>query len=398
MSTENKHLHVRSCTYKMLYFIFTALHVGSAQSPAQLNILNMKLLFCILLLCLPGDAVSHNIKRSICTVTSNNDPLLDDIPNILAALQECGDTGRIVIPVNQTFNIRSPLDLSLCQRCDFQINGILRLSSDWDYWEKQATVFRISNTTNIMLDSDGSTGLIDANNFGLAMESGVPVPERMPKLFSISDDSYQVHIRDLKIRNVPGTVFHVTSRSSAVRIYDVEIESAANLGYLIEGAKHVYIWNNTLRASGACVAIAPNATNVQVEDTRCLTYTREGRPPNGIELRLQGSGTEETNYIRNTFVKRFEAIGWMNVIAFIADDGPSQQTFEIHNATFIDVTFGRLSCQAAYLEQRETSLSATDILFRNFVGTAQRGSNLTCAHEGDVCDFRAEGWNVTITN
>ncbi|OAL47256.1 pectin lyase-like protein [Pyrenochaeta sp. DS3sAY3a] len=358
----------------------------------------MKLLLCTLLLCLPGDVVSHNIKRSICTITPNNDPLLDDVPNILAALQECGDTGRIVIPLNQTFNIRSPLDLSLCQRCDFQINGILRLSSDWDYWEKQAAVFRISNTTNIMLDSDGSTGLIDGNNFGWAVEPGVPIPERMPKLFSISDDSYQVHIRDLKIRNVPGTVFHVTSGSSAVRIYDVEIETAAHTAYLIEGVKHVYLWNNTIRATEACVAIAPNATNIQVEETRCLAYTREGRPPSGIELRLQGSGTEETNYIRNTFVKRFEAIGWMNVIGFIGGDSPSPQTFEIHNATFTDVTFGRFARQAAYLEQRDISLSATDILFRNFVGTAQRESNLTCAHEGDVCDFKAEGWNVTITN
>lgn len=360
-----------------------------------LDIFNMKPLFCMLPLCLRAETVAQSSKRSICTVIPNEDPLLDDVPNIVAALQECGDTGRVVLPVNQTFNIRSPLDLSLCQRCDFQVNGVLKLSSDWDYWEKQPSVFRISNSTNIVLNSDGNTGIIDANDFGWALEPGAPIPDRMPKLFSISDDSYQIHIRDLKIIHAPGTVFHVTSGSSAVRFYDLEIQSTSNIGYLIQGARHVYIWNNILRAAGSCIAIAPNATNIQVEDTKCLTFPQEGLSPNGIELRLQSS--EEGSWIRNVFVKTFEGVGWQNVVAFIAGQGTSPQAIEVHNATFTDVTIGGPARQAAYLEQHETPLVATDILFRNFKGTAQYASNLRCVHQGDVCEFRTEGWNVTIT-
>src|SRR5262245_17261869 len=92
-------------------------------------------------------ASSPTKKREVCTVKSFGDPLSDDVPAIVEALKRCGDSGRILLPADQTFRIRSPLDLSPCQACDFQINGFLSIAPDWDYWEKQSAVFKISKTT-----------------------------------------------------------------------------------------------------------------------------------------------------------------------------------------------------------------------------------------------------------
>ncbi|CAO2658086.1 Nn.00g073460.m01.CDS01 [Neocucurbitaria sp. VM-36] len=355
----------------------------------------MRVLFSICLFLLESQALRRNAKRDICTVASRNDPLVDDIPNILSALQQCGDTGHIVLPANQTFKIRSPLDLSLCKRCGIDINGILKLSQDWDYWEKQSAVSKLSKASNVIISSEGNTDIIDANDFGWVRLPDVPVPERMPHLFSISDGSYQVHIRNLKIRYVPGTVFYMSSESSAIRLYDVEIQSAAATGFSIENAQHVYIWNNILRATGSCITIAPNAANVQVEDVRCFTYVLKDTPPSGIRLTVSNSGA--LHWIRNIFVKNFEAIGWMNVVIFsTVPENLAPQSLETNSATFTDIDHGDSARQAVELVSSSAPLTATDVTFSNFRGTVQYDSELKCAIERDVCDIKKEEWNTTI--
>jgi hypothetical protein len=56
------------------------------------------------LLCLHSESL---VKRAICNVYSNNDTLVDDIPDTLSALQQCGDTGTVILPQGQIFNMRS---------------------------------------------------------------------------------------------------------------------------------------------------------------------------------------------------------------------------------------------------------------------------------------------------
>src|SRR5689334_4622716 len=105
-------------------------------------------------------------KRDICTVEPLDDPAKDDVLAINAALEQCGGTGRVLFPRGMTYNIRSPIDLSSCRACDFQIDGTLRVSQDWDYWKKQEGVFLVHNTTAAVIRSDGDTGVIDCNYYG----------------------------------------------------------------------------------------------------------------------------------------------------------------------------------------------------------------------------------------
>ena len=62
---------------------------------------------------------------------------IDDVPAISEALSTCGNGGTIIIPANETFMIRSPLDFSNCSACDFQLEGTLKLSDDLVYWERK---------------------------------------------------------------------------------------------------------------------------------------------------------------------------------------------------------------------------------------------------------------------
>jgi hypothetical protein len=352
------------------------------------------LLFAVTLL--SASAYQPPRKRAICTANSLNNPLVDDVPNIVAALKECGDSGRVVLPDNQTFTIRSPIDLSLCRSCDFQINGIVKVSPDWDYWSKQSAVFKIWNATAVIIRPEwdsavpGVQGIIDAQFFGLDPTSiSFPIP-RIPKLFSIKDKSYQIHTRGLRVRNVPGTAFYVSSNSTAIRFYDVAIETPADTAFEVDGAHHTYLWNNTIRASDACVRINPNSSNIQVEESTCITTSSgTSSAASGIEINFGvGAGV---NWVRNIFVRKVKASGGMNAIKIGGGNGDN---IEIKNATFTDVTVEGPARRAVLLDQGDTRLNITGVTFRGFEGEAEEESALVCSNKDDICEFKTENWNV----
>lgn len=338
-------------------------------------------------------SLSHYSKRQICTAQSFNDPLVDDVPAINAVLQQCGDTGRILLPANTTSTLRSPLDLSSCRRCDFQINGLINISPDWDYWEKQSAAFLIPNSTAVIIRSESDTGVIDAQKFGWGGDA--EKSNRVPKLFSVEKESYQIHIRDLKIRNAPGTIFRVSGNSTAVRFYGIDIETEAHTGYEVEEVRHVYLWNNTVRAKGACVKILPNSSNVQVEESTCIAAAaNDESTPSGIELRFDGRSEGRGGgwaWIRNVLVKKMRAVGGMNIVAFMArGDGK----VEIRNVTFTDISIEGIAKRAVYLEQGSAVWNVTEVKFNNFTGKAEEEADMKCKGENDVCDFKTEDWHI----
>jgi hypothetical protein len=330
-------------------------------------------------------------RRATCIVASLGDPLADDVPVITAALHNCGHDGSVVLPENQTFHIRSPLDLSPCRRCNFQINGLLSISSDWDYWQQQTAVFALSNTTNAIMDGS-KTGSIDANNFGWAGDSSLL--DRVPTLFSIGQKSYQVYVRQLKIKNVPGTAFQISSGSNAIRFQAIDFVTPAETGYLVEQAQHVYVYNNTIRATHSCVSILPNSSNVQVETSTCIAVGTASTS-SGFELRF-GASTG-LRWIRNVFVKGIRGSFVTDVLAFLVESayaGP--QPVEITNATFTDVVWEGRAHAALRIEEGQNVLAVEDVVLESFGGEVQEAADLTCSNPADVCDIEVKDWNVTI--
>ncbi|KAF2259554.1 pectin lyase-like protein [Lojkania enalia] len=331
-------------------------------------------------------------KREICTVSSHNDPSKDDVPAISAALKKCGDTGRVLLPANQTFHIRSPLSLSSCRACDFQINGLLKVSDDWHYWRQQPAAFIVPNTTAAIIRSEGNTGIIDANFFGLLNNYTTLPPaeqQRIPKLFNIEKESYQVLISNLVIKNTPGTAFFVSSNSTALRFYGLHFANEGAVGFEIENAKHVYLWNNTIRANHACVQVRTNVENFQVEESNCIITAAEKRSTSGIEFQLVVR--EFASYIRNIFARKVRIAGAANGVVFWTGQHKDEyHTVEVYNATFRDFELEE-TAQAVYLEQCEegkygdgwwrAALNVSEVLFRNWSGQVERESELTCTAE-----------------
>jgi hypothetical protein len=331
-------------------------------------------------------------KRALCTVTSSDDPSVDDVPAITEALQGCGDTGTILLPANQTFQIRSSIDLSPCRICSFQIDGLLRVSSDWDYWKKQTAVFTLANSANAIIHSDNKAGIIDGNNFGWTGDGSLL--HLAPILFDISHQSSQVYIRNLQLMNIPATAFHVSSGSSAVRIDSIDFQTPAATGYLIEQAQHVYVWNNTIRATGSCISILPNSSNVQIETSTCIT-TGTSSTQSGFELQF-GLGTGP-GWIRNVFIKAIKVFGSMNVVSFLTGSGEAEpHPVEINNATFTDIVLEGRVRKAVKLEEGQNTLIAQAVTFQDFHGEVLEASDLKCSASADVCDIKAKDWDVVV--
>ncbi|KAF2470873.1 pectin lyase-like protein [Lindgomyces ingoldianus] len=359
-------------------------------------------LFFLTLLTSSNALPSTLSPREICTPASFSNPSKDDTPAILSALQKCGNGGRILLPKGTTYTIRSPIDLSACQACDFQINGLLGVSTDWNFWSGQHAVFTIISGQAAVIRSDGNTGIINANSYGVT--TSYKEPSKTPKLFSITNSS-NIHFSGLKLKNVYGTAFEVTAKTTGMYFYDMDIGTEDSTapptdGFQISDAKHVYINNNTIRADGACVMLLPNASNVQVEDTTCITSGSTNLGPSGIEFQLViGTGL---SYVRNILVKNFRAIGTMNVVAlWTGQETREVHTIEIANATFDNVTMEGPVKQAVYLEQcrpgwcdYKARLNVTGTSFRKFKGAALKGSEIKCLNKEDVCGFSEEGWNV----
>lgn len=338
-------------------------------------------------------AASANLyKRAICTVDSFNDPEKDDAPAINSALKTCA-SGTTVLPSNQTFSIQTTLDFSPCRACNVQINGILKFSSDWEFWKTQTAAIHISGTTAAVIDS--SNGLLDANHFGWDGQENPQ--ESFPSLFSITDGSYQIHVRNLKIKDVPGTAFHITSGSSAVRLYGVDFLTPALTGYLIEESQHVYVWNNTIRATQACVSIFPNSTNVQVEESTCVVAGASAQ--SGFELGFQNNKDMSLSWIRNVFVKKVRAIGNMNVVVFnpgSPNGGGQSSPVEITNVTFTDITINGPAKRAVVINEGDNTFRATDISFNSFKGEVEEKSDIRCTKTQDICEFESTDWELNL--
>ncbi|CAI6339594.1 unnamed protein product [Periconia digitata] len=350
----------------------------------------------ILLLQLAGLAVSAKLyERAICTVESLDDPEKDDAPAINSALRACAG-GTTILPLGQTFNIQTPLNLSSCQACSFQIDGNLIISADWNKWKSQTAAIHIAGTTAAVITSQAKTGLIDASNFGWDGRESSP-PETFPSLFSITDQSYQIHIRELRTKNVPGTAFSIASGSSAVRLYGIDFLDAASTGYHVEQSQHVYVWNNTIRATQACVSISPNSSNIQVEDSTCIVTGSASQ--SGFQVGFPDSSNSGLGFIRNIFVKSVRAIGSMSVVVFrpgTPEDGSQPYPVEITNATFTDITISGPAKQAVLVEAGDNKLTATDISFNDFKGEVEKDSELKCPVQEYVCEFETKDWELEV--
>lgn len=116
-----------------------------------------------LALSLPGTTHALNARASTCTPTAGGSSSTDDVPAITSALASCGNGGTIVIPTGKTYYLNSVLDFSGCVGCDFQVEGLLKFTSDTDYWEGRTAMINVESVDGIKIRSLTGGGVIDGN-------------------------------------------------------------------------------------------------------------------------------------------------------------------------------------------------------------------------------------------
>ena len=110
----------------------------------------MRILILTIAACLLAVEASGSILRTRdpCIPLAQGWESIDDSPTINEALKACGNGGTIILPADQIYSIRSPIDFLPCKDCDFQIEGRLIIArGQWSYWNSNPATFLISNVT-----------------------------------------------------------------------------------------------------------------------------------------------------------------------------------------------------------------------------------------------------------
>jgi hypothetical protein len=220
----------------------------------------------------------------------------------------------------------------------------------------------------VVISQPDKSGFIEANNFGWVRMPGMPVPDEMPTLFSIGGGSSEIYFQEIQIKSAPGTVVHVHSRSSVIQFQNTTMEGQSTIGYLIEDAQHVYIETGRFQFTDACVKIAHNVINVQVESVTCVGITSEGSTASGM-YRAAAFWQRWTELDPQCLVNQFDSIDKLNVVAFTTDrDFSPTQSAPAANVSFEDITLGQSSgrepaVHAVFLDPHHPPLTALDIAF-----------------------------------
>lgn len=168
---------------------------------------NLNLTVCALVI---QNAVAHAVgsskflpKRDPCVPLAQGYEALDDSPIINDALKACGNGGTIVLPADQIYSIRSPIDFSPCKNCDFQIEGTLYvIRGQWDYWRNIGATFKISNVAGARIRSVTGKGLVDGNAveyYSYRTDNGLTVA---PAFVHINRSSSDITFENLSMKNV----------------------------------------------------------------------------------------------------------------------------------------------------------------------------------------------------
>jgi galacturan 1,4-alpha-galacturonidase len=101
--------------------------------------------------------------RAVCTPVAGGSSAIDDVPAITSAIASCGNGGTIVIPEGTTYHLNSALSFTGCKNCDFQLEGLLKFSSDTAYWKGRTAMIDIPKINGLRLRSLTGNGVIDGN-------------------------------------------------------------------------------------------------------------------------------------------------------------------------------------------------------------------------------------------
>ncbi|KAJ5127711.1 hypothetical protein N7448_008490 [Penicillium atrosanguineum] len=361
----------------------------------------------VLSLSLPDTSNTLNARASTCTPKAGGSSSTDDIPAITSAIASCGNGGTIVIPSGSTYYLNSVLDFAGCTGCEFQIEGLLKFSSDTDYWEGRTAMINVNNIDGIKIRSVSGDGVIDGNGQDAYDLFASDSSYERPTLLYITGGS-DIEISNLRQKNPPNVFNSVKGGSSTVAFSDLTMDATSKStnaakntdGFDIGESTDVTITNVSVTNDDDCVAFKPGADGVTVTDITCTGS-------HGLSVGSLGKSSDDT--VKNVYISGATMINSTKAVGIKTyPSGGSHGLSTVTNVTWTNVhvegcdyAIQIQSCYgegADYCEEYPGDAVLTDIVFDGFSGTTSGKyddvtGNLDCGKDGS-CGITISSYTV----
>ncbi|KAH8158806.1 hypothetical protein CIB48_g9441 [Xylaria polymorpha] len=328
-------------------------------------------------------------RATTCTPIAGGSGSIDDVPAIQSAIAAC-PSGTIVIPPSSTYYINSVFSFKGCAGCTLQVEGLLKVASDTDYWNGKDAIFDMSSITGAKVYSSTGAGVIDGNGQDAWDRFASDSSYDRPTLFWING-SKNVIIQNLKIQKRA----QPTSKSSNL--------PKNTDGWDIGPASYVTISGAKVTNNDDCVAFKPGANYVTVTDITCIGS-------HGLSVGSLGSKAGATDTVQNIYVKGATMTDSTKAAGIkLYPGGSSHGTAVVRNVTWENIVvdnteyaFQIQSCygeDASYCSSSPSTAQLSDIVVKGFSGkTSSKYSptimNVNCPAKG-TCGVTMSGITVT---
>lgn len=350
-------------------------------------------------------AHSHN-SRQVCVPPGQSDSSKDDTPAIHEAIAKCGNGGTISIPSYGFYHLRSALDLSGCNGCTIELDGVLQVSDDTNYWSTQGAVISVNRASQARIVG---SGLIDGNGQRAWDEYAKNKNLRRPFLLQVSDWSKGVTVSGLRLRNSPSFFIAQSGNAQDCHYENLDILAESTSGNLpmntdgidIGDSTYTSIRNVSITNYDDCIAFKPGVNYLTVENVRC------GGRCHGLSVGSLGKSSNDQ--VQNVYVNGAKMSNCQKAAGIkLYPGGPKHGVPSVKNVTWnnIEVDGSDYAVQiqscyfapASYCEKYPSKATLSDVHFNGFHGRTsgryqENVTNLDCPKAG-TCDVHFQDWKV----
>ncbi|KAI0429400.1 glycoside hydrolase family 28 protein [Xylaria sp. FL1042] len=348
-------------------------------------------------------------RAATCTPKAGGSSSIDDVPAIQSAIAAC-PSGTIVIPPSSTYYINSVFSFAGCSGCTLQIDGLLKVTSDTDYWEGRSAIFDLSGITGAKIYSSTGAGVIDGNGQEAWDRFAEDSSYDRPTLFWING-SKNIIVQNLQFKNAPNVFHSACGDSSDIQYIDIDLTATSSSGNLpkntdgwdIGPASYVSIAGATVVNDDDCVAFKSGANYVSVTDITCVGS-------HGLSVGSLGSKAGSTDTVQNIYVNGATMTDSTKAAGIkLYPAGSSHGTAVVKNVTWenivvdnSDYAFQIQSCYSEdedYCDSTPSTAQLSDIVVKGVSGkTSSKYSptimNLNCPADG-TCGVTMSSITVT---
>ncbi|OJJ43913.1 hypothetical protein ASPZODRAFT_893358 [Penicilliopsis zonata CBS 506.65] len=366
---------------------------------------------------------SSHPRTKTCKVEANGHGR-DDSNNILKALKECNNGGKVVFD-KDFYTIGTALDMTWLKHIDIEILGHVQFTNDTDYWQENGFFQTYQNATTFFeLGGEDvnlyGTGILDGNGqawYDLYVENELILRPVLVGVIGLNGGT----IGPLNLRDSPEW-FHFVANSSDVLFDGINIAASSTNssvevkntdGWDVYRSTNIVIQNSIIQNQDDCVSFKPNSTDILVQNLYC-------NGSHGISVGSLGQYVGEVDIVENVYVYNISMYNaengarikvWPGISSELSVDlqggggsgyvkNITYDTFYSYNVDYaIDVTQCYGQDNLTLCNDYPSNLTISDVLFYNFSGETSTAyepivGTIVCSSP-DVCsDINAYDINV----